>query len=113
MFDDILGKPVEKVRYDGEKKAESTSVGGVDSPIGMDPNKKPAPVGIGGLKGKPVPTPPNILGGPKTPHQVDDDEPELELDLDFNDEECDDCCDDDCDCATGCFKDEDVWSSIA
>ena len=55
MFDDILGKREEpKKPYAGEKRAQPASVGGVEAPIGMKPKN---PVGIGGLKGRPVPAP--------------------------------------------------------
>jgi hypothetical protein len=90
MFDDILGPRKEDLKpYLGEKKAEA-SVGGVDSPEGMEPKK---PQGITGLKGRPMPTTPLI----------DDD-----------DCECEDDCGDDCGCmGVGCLEDEsdeDVWS---
>jgi hypothetical protein len=123
MFDDILGPRREDLKpYLGEKNVKPASVGGVDSPEGMDPNKKPA--GISGLKGRPVNA---TRPAPQTPAQAvdEDDEPELELDLDFDDDDdcdCDDCNCDGGDCGIddlgdiGCLDDkepdQDIWSTL-
>ena len=106
MFDDILGPRREDLKpYLGEKNAKPASVGGVDSPEGMEPKK---PQGITGLKGRPVPMP--TAPPVNTPIDPDDD---LWEDDDCG---CDECgCDDECNCddgscGTGCLKDE--WSTI-
>ncbi len=118
MFDDILGPREEKVELSKGRCIDAASVGGVDSPTGMDPNKKPVPPSIGGLKGRPIgaiPTPGSTPVPSNNNKSIDpDDDPwdTNDLDEDCDCSESDGNCPDDCGGGCqGCLQDNDVWST--